>query len=228
MAERRNGIETRKRILSVACEIFAEKGFKGATHAEICRRSKANIAAINYHFRSKEELYVAAFMDAFERSLEKHPADGGVPADAAPEKRLKGRISALINRVADPENRVFDMFHNGQGAGGSSLLQKPMDELISSIRKGMREVVEKLLGPNARERDVNLCLVSVMAQCLYPAMRRRRCQKGVTDSRAAFWSKFPPDELSASVFEFSMAAIKGIRERVEFNVSSNARKAHVK
>ena len=50
-------ITSRQRLLAAAGEVFAEKGLKGGTVREICTRAEANLAAVNYYFRSKEELY---------------------------------------------------------------------------------------------------------------------------------------------------------------------------
>jgi len=213
MAVRRDGEDTRRRILASACEVFAEKGFRGATHAEICRRSKANTAAINYHFRSKESLYVEAFKVALAKSLDKHPADGGVPANAEPEQRLRGRISALINRIADPENKVFDMLHK-EMSEQTGLLKEPMDKTISVIRSGMREVIAELLGPKAREREVKLCLMSVMAQCLHPAIHEKR-RKGGGSPPPEFKVELSAEELAAHACEFCLGAVKSIRKRLE-------------
>ena len=59
-AQRKDGLETRQRLLEPASEVFAQKGFRDATIAEICREAGANVAAVNYHFGSKGELYVEA------------------------------------------------------------------------------------------------------------------------------------------------------------------------
>ena len=47
---------TRLQLIEAAGEVFAEMGFQNATVREICRRAGANVAAVNYHFQSKEAL----------------------------------------------------------------------------------------------------------------------------------------------------------------------------
>lgn len=47
---------TRERILAAALQVFAVRGFEGATLKEITEHAGANIAAVNYYFRSKDEL----------------------------------------------------------------------------------------------------------------------------------------------------------------------------
>ena len=43
--QRCDGQETRQKLLAAACEVFAAKGFRQATIAEICQKAKANSAA---------------------------------------------------------------------------------------------------------------------------------------------------------------------------------------
>ena len=57
MTNQRRGQETKEAILENACKVFAEKGYRDATHAEICRCAGTNVASINYYFGSKENLY---------------------------------------------------------------------------------------------------------------------------------------------------------------------------
>jgi len=61
----------------VAQEVFAEKGYREATVEDICSRAKSNIAAINYHFGSKEELYAQVWRRAFDEANEAYPPEGG-------------------------------------------------------------------------------------------------------------------------------------------------------
>ena len=55
---------TRDKILNAAGEVFAEQGFEGATVRAITERAGVNLAAVNYHFRDKAELYTRVVLDA--------------------------------------------------------------------------------------------------------------------------------------------------------------------
>src|SRR5204862_7503790 len=52
---------TRSRILDVAEELFGERGLDRVSIRDITRKAQVNLAAINYHFGSKEELIAAVF-----------------------------------------------------------------------------------------------------------------------------------------------------------------------
>ena len=50
------GVDTKERLLDVAEALFATKGVRGASLREITGTAGANLAAVNYHFGSKEGL----------------------------------------------------------------------------------------------------------------------------------------------------------------------------
>jgi len=141
---------TEHRVLSAACKVFALKGFHEATIAEICEAAGANIAAVNYYFRSKENLYVEAWRHAFARSVAAHPPDGGVPADAPPEERLCGRIQSIIQRISDPDCWELEIVHK-EMANPTGLLTDTMHESIEPIQAAFELVVRDLLGPQATD-----------------------------------------------------------------------------
>jgi len=53
--------DTKSRILDAAERLFAEEGFSATSHRHITREAGVNLAAVNYHFGSKEELLKAVF-----------------------------------------------------------------------------------------------------------------------------------------------------------------------
>jgi AcrR family transcriptional regulator len=62
-----NSAETRGRILDNARRVFSEVGYEGATFSTIADRANLTRPALNYHFKSKRELYRAVVdeTDAF-------------------------------------------------------------------------------------------------------------------------------------------------------------------
>ena len=98
MTKRKDGLRTKDRILTVACEVFAEIGYHDATVEEICRRAETTIAAVNYHFGSKDQLYDQVWRQAFDLAHEAYPPEGGLGPDAPPDERLRGTIHSLVVR----------------------------------------------------------------------------------------------------------------------------------
>jgi AcrR family transcriptional regulator len=56
---------TRDRIVAAATDLFSERSFDGATTREIAARAGVTQPLLNYHFRSKEELWQAAVDSLF-------------------------------------------------------------------------------------------------------------------------------------------------------------------
>ena len=56
---RMDGRETGEKIIECAGQLIAEKGFASVTSKEICRAAGVNLAAVNYHFGSRDGLYLA-------------------------------------------------------------------------------------------------------------------------------------------------------------------------
>jgi AcrR family transcriptional regulator len=49
--------DTKEKIINVAERLFAERGFAGTTLRNVSTEADVNLAAVNYHFGSKEELF---------------------------------------------------------------------------------------------------------------------------------------------------------------------------
>jgi AcrR family transcriptional regulator len=212
----RESPSTKERLLEAACKVFAEKGFRDATVAEICQGAEANIAAVNYHFRDKETLYAEAWRLAFQRSLTAHPPDGGVGSEAPAEERLRGRILSLLRRIVDPDSLEFAIVQK-ELANPTGLLVKVMRESLDPLRLGLEAIVRELLSDQASQCQVQLCQMSIRGQCFDLLTRERRrklfAQAGV---------QLGPPPLEASieaiadhVTRFSVAGIRELRRQIE-------------
>ena len=97
--------DTWSRLLEAAGEVFAEKGFKLATVREICDRAGANIAAVNYHFRDKEQFYVEVIRHAHHGGVEDLPPEWelGTP----PVVELREYIRHMLTRILEDERPAW-------------------------------------------------------------------------------------------------------------------------
>src|SRR5580704_3464938 len=57
---------TRDRILAAAIDLFSERSFDGAATREIAARAGVTQPLLNYHYRSKDELWRAAVDSLFD------------------------------------------------------------------------------------------------------------------------------------------------------------------
>ena len=211
-----DGQETRQQLLRSASEVFGAHGFRGATIAAICRKAGANTAAANYHFGDKERLYVESWRFAFEQSLRTYPPDGGVPDDSPVEARLKGRILAIMRRVIDPGSHALDIVYK-ETANPTGLLAGVIQKALAPIFNGFTAIIRELLGPEATEQQVLLCLMSIRTQCFGPLMRERRRKM---DSQGHLSPGQEPvmedvETLADHVTNFSLAGIRAIKQQIE-------------
>jgi AcrR family transcriptional regulator len=214
MKTRRKGaLKTAKSLLAAASEVFAEKGYRDATIAEICERAKANIAAVNYHFGDKETLYTEAWRHSFSESVKAHPPNGGVSDAAPPEERLRGQVTALLRRIADEDNREFFIVQK-ELANPTGLLNKVMRVELRPLHEKMETLVRELLGPHVSDKQVRFCEISIISQCINPMVVRKSHKERREDKD----SPLGVDDIEAyskHVVKFSLAGIRAIRKEVE-------------
>ena len=210
---RKGSAKTCNNLLAVASEIFAEKGYRDTTIADICERAGTNIASVNYHFGDKETLYREAWRRSFLESVKTHPPDGGVSDSAPPKARLRGQVSALLRRIADENNREF-LIVEKEFTNPTGLLDEVLKKEIRPLQERMRAVIRDLLGAHIPDRLVQFCEISVISQCINPmVVRRGRKEKQAHEND-------PPgiEDIEAyadHVTKFSLGGIGAIRKAGE-------------
>ncbi len=136
--------ETRTRILDAAEEQFMQHGFEGASMRMLTAKAEVNLAAINYHFGSKDALIEAVFrrrldpMNA-ERiaeldQLEKEAAGKGLTPDAI----IRAFIGASLRMIEDAR-------------GGGRNFIRLLGRAYTEPAKPIRQLIGQMYAP-AMER----------------------------------------------------------------------------
>lgn len=130
------------KLISSAIRVFSKSGYRDGKVAEIVRGAKANIAAVNYYFGSKEKLFTQVLRKAFTVAELSHPISGKLPKSAPVEQKLAAFARAIVSRTLDKGtagdyNRIMSMTLHSPGspidaicAEVSTLLVEPLMPLL--------------------------------------------------------------------------------------------------
>jgi AcrR family transcriptional regulator len=132
---------TRLRILDAAEKLFAEYGFKATSLRLITEEAHANLAAVNYHFGTKENLVAAVISRVLqpinaERLRLLDQAEAGLPEKAP-------ALETVLHAFFKPG---FDLVKDESRAGAVKLLGKTMHENQAFMRKIMTEDFAQLIN----------------------------------------------------------------------------------
>jgi AcrR family transcriptional regulator len=207
--------ETRTRLLDAAGEVFSERGFRDTTIREICTRAGANVAAINYHFRDKEGLYleVLRYADHCAATIRPHEAAVAPGGGLDPHERLKLFIRAYVTAMTT----------SGKPAWHSRLIMREMMEPTPALDVIVREnirprsemltgIIRELLGSAASDERVVRCKFSIIGQCLIYHSGRHVLERLHPEFGTA---RSQSEAIVAHITEFSLAAIAGLRAQAE-------------
>jgi AcrR family transcriptional regulator len=158
--------DTQHRLLEAAGQVFAEKGFKGGTVREICNRAEVNLAAVGFHFRSKERLYIEAVKHAHSQGLEKLLASD-LPADAPPADKLRSFIHRFVARLMDPTRPAW---HTAlimrELAQPSAACAELVRDNIQPVVRVLTSILDGLLPPDMPRWRRFMFGFSIISQCV--------------------------------------------------------------
>lgn len=153
-----NGLpsSTKERILDSAERLFAERGFDGVSLRRIIGEAKVNLAAVHYHFHSKEALLDAVFARRIETVNSERmawldrveAAAGGRPL--AVEQILEVLLIPVVRLARDPSRngptfcRLFGRLIAEGGTRLPVLFKKHMGESLKRFLPVMQQALPDL------------------------------------------------------------------------------------
>lgn len=156
---------TRQRLVEAAGEMFAARGFEGATAKEICARAGVHPAAVNYHFGGLEGLYEAVLVEARERAAAHGDQIQAVLKGPTPfDERLRTMIALVVKGVLSPSVsswvlRLFIREITNPSVIGRRILATTIAPRVARARA----VVAEFLGMSSDDPRVALACISISA-----------------------------------------------------------------
>jgi AcrR family transcriptional regulator len=161
-------VGTRERVLTIATDLFAQHGYRGATVRAICSAAGVNVASVNYHFRSKQDLYQAVFEAAFDERA--RPVIGQVDLvhDAGSwQQTLREWVLFMLRlmlRDTPQETRIRRLFayERTSPSGACGLL---FERFFQPVTASLERLLRMALPADAGEDEVRAWLISTLGQC---------------------------------------------------------------
>ena len=127
--QRDDGRQTRERLLECAGILAAQKGFSLVTSKEICQMAGTNLAAINYHFGSREGLYEALLYQIHQFMVNEDSLREIAGRDRSPREKISALVDMVAEQAWSRENwqmQVWsrEVMHTDQSAHVSAVLMQ--------------------------------------------------------------------------------------------------------
>jgi AcrR family transcriptional regulator len=195
--------DTRQRLLEAAGQVFAEKGYDGATIREIVQRARVNLAAVNYYFRDKQQLYIETVKLACSGQDEKIPLptwSEGTPAVV----QLRDFIHTMLRRMLDSGGPAWHKkLFLREMAEPTAACERLVEEHIRPMAQLLGRILAELL-PGTPEDKRFLIALSIVGQCTHYRVARPINELLVGKEK---YSTFDSKVLADHVTEFSLAAL---------------------
>jgi AcrR family transcriptional regulator len=157
-------LETRERLLSAASRLFAERGFAKVTVRDICRRARANVAAVNYHFHGKSGLYEEVLRSAIHTMRGTTEAAQRAGAGRPPAEQLEAFIAIFLQKVVEGRNSWIHQLMMHELSDPTPALDLVVDEVLRPRMAYLTGIIARLIGTGEDDPRVARCLMSVQAQ----------------------------------------------------------------
>jgi len=171
-AQREDGVQTRENLMDAAEELFATCGFRSTSIRDIVDEVGCNIAAVNYHFGGKENLYLEVFRRRVSslrevtlgRIARLHEHDSPPPAL---ETILESYAEAFIEPlVEDSSGRHMMMLFSRELTDPHLAPELLLTEFVEPVQEALGEAIGSTC-PDLDAENVRVCIQLFIAQLVH-------------------------------------------------------------
>ena len=162
---RRDGAQTKQRIMQAAIKLFALQGFAQTTSKAIATEAKVDLASINYHFGSRNALYQRVLIESHRQLVSLDDLRQLEQDFAAPEDRFKAIVTLLFKSAAQESNWHTQVVAR-EILSPTSNIQTLFSEEVFPKFNIMKRLLSQLSGIPEASPKLFLCVVHVVAPCM--------------------------------------------------------------
>ncbi len=163
---------TRERILDEAEALFANNGYHAVSVREITRAARCNLAAVNYHFGNKQNLYLEVFrsrwlprasrlFNNFRKSLK----DNG---HSSPNSVVESLARAFLEGpMSDDERMRHHKLIFGEFVQPTQAFELVADQVLKPLFTSLMTDLRAVMPDTTEDKQMALNAFSILAMVLY-------------------------------------------------------------
>lgn len=200
---RTDGDATRKDLVETAGRLFAQQGYYGTTSKAISESAGTNVAAVNYHFGSRDGLYLAVLNEVYQRILSIEFLTDLLATTRPPAEKLLHFFEQLVQRVVDVEQDGWPVqLWAREILAPSPLLAQCVAESVQPKFEVIAAIVCDLTGMRMADKRLPGLVLSTLAPCLVMLIADRTIESPL---QPLFTEQ--PKKLAERFWRFAMAGL---------------------
>jgi len=195
--------DVRRRLVEAAGQVFAEVGYEAATVRQITERAEANVAAINYHFGDKLQLFRSVLQLVTSHVMSQIEANC---AAGTAEQRLLQFIRTTLSVESEGEYPWAPLLMAREITEFNATPAAFIVEAVRPLHVTAEQIVADLTG--CRDMQHVQIAASMLVTLCVTRFRQHRLDRMLAKNPSQI-----PDDVAGtveSVFRFALAGISGL------------------
>ena len=208
-----SAVQTKRKLIDAAGEIFGQVGLEAATIQQITRRAGTSLAAVNYHFTDKFNLYNEVVQHAYDIIIDTFQRIQSIQNEGTPTERLEHFVRNFFTILMEQDRPTWHcdiLARDLQSPNQSAETQ--LKELTDAIQNTLGGLIAEVACVSLNPEQMLYIQTSIIGQCLYYVDH--------TEFHDRLHSNFKPvsermEEIIKHITAFSVSAIKGMYRPAE-------------
>lgn len=167
---------TKEKILQIARVLFADHGFEGTSIRDIAKAAEVNVASVNYHFSSKENLFLEIIASGYREcsdEMRTYINKNNPSLEDALIHLFRHFMSRSHDLVSSFKIMMSAQHAHHLVAGGTE------DESFGPPGgKAITEAIRKEAGENLSDEDLHYALKTLFSHVTHQALIHHCCFRG--------------------------------------------------
>lgn len=182
-ASRCDGLETKARIIDCAGKLIAQNGYAKTTSKAICAAAGTNMAAVNYHFGSRDGLYKAVLEDVHNYLINLEQMNAIYQSGLTPREKIASFLELYINSILQENNWRLEVWSRELMAPSPFIKQILQHKAMPKLDV-LTKIFAEYLNLPANDPKIYIYIITTMAPFVLTFLARHSDAKNFVPSNA--------------------------------------------